>query len=790
MLKRTYSLTRAALHGLTILGIVFAAAASASPAYAAVPNNDLIANAVKINTAVYNGTVVDVAGATTSAADPIISCGASKHQDSVWYTFTPISSGEVRINTLNSQYDTVLAIFKGTPGALIEMGCNDNASGTTSAITMPLRGGIRYYIEVVRKNGTAITATADMRISYSYTNKVVLWSDTLGKKWDGSKTNLFTYSSGWQNYPVLGALLGNIQISNNVNNNMIAYFDGGSLDLTYATGLDMGNLDIYVDNVFQGTVGQNAAFSYPNTTPVLGPFSDNVHKLELRHSAGPSKVNFDFITVYAFPDVIPPAKITTLTATTGTSTGKVTLKWKAVGDDDMVGTATKYEVYYLPNPGFLPSCAQVMTTGSPYVIGVPNPAIAGAEQQMTLSGLVPGLKYYFCIRAVDEVGNAGTISNRATAIATAGTPWPTGIYDDIHQAWAYVGNWELINNPDARNNTVHVSKKIGDTASIYFTGDQFVYTYLTGPVNGLVDVYIDGVYTTTINQYSFFPDNNVYYTSPILADGPHYVQFVHMTQVQMTVDQIYVWTTTPPDFGPPDPIVDLLAVPGVNDGEVDLSWTSPGDDPGSVGTPEKYEIRYSSDPINNLEDWDLAQPVGAGLLPAPVAGGVVQNVTVNGLTPGAHYYFAVRSFDDAFYDVLSNTTDSDVTYTLGYAAAGTKYEDNDPIWFYSSLLPGWAVISDPAASGGAYHRITNAPAGSLARFWFNGTRFRVYFQKNVGYGRLDVYVDGVKIGQIVQTSTVATFSSQLFSGLAAGNHVVEFRVVGKKASIDAIHIMP
>lgn len=784
---RRYSPARAILHGLTILGIVSAAAASASPAYAAAPSNDLIANAVKITTAAYNGTVVDVAGATTSAADPVISCGASQHQDSVWYAFTPASSGEVSINTLNSQYDTVLAIYKGSPSALIEMGCNDNSGGITSAITMPLRGGVKYYIEVVRKNGTAITTTADLHISYSYTNKVVLWSDTVGKKWDGSKTTLFTYSAGWQTYPVLGAMLGNIQISNNVNNNMIAYFDGGSIDLTYATGLDMGNLDIYVDNVFQGTVGQNAAFSYPNTTSVLGPFSDNVHKLELRHSAGPSKVNFDFITVYAYPDVTPPAKITTLTATTGTSTGKVTLKWKAVGDDDMVGTATKYEIYYLPNPGVAPSCSTVSSTGAPYTYGLPTPLIAGSSQQITLSGLAPGLRYYFCMRAVDEAGNQGILSNRATAIATAGILYGTGTYDDANVAWNYTGNWKLVKNPDARYNTVHVSKKINNSASFYFTGSQFVFTYLTSSVGGLMDVYIDGVYTTTIDQYTFYP-NSFYYTSPILVKGPHLVQFVHKTQSRVTVDQIYIWA--PVDGGPPDPIVDLLAIPGANDGEVDLSWTSTGDDPGSVGTPEKYEIRYSATPITNLVDWKVAEPAGAALLPAPVAGGVLQTVTINGLTPGAHYYFAIRSYDDAWYDVLSNTTDSDVTYTGAYAVAG-NYQESHPNWKYSVSLPGWVTIINSHASGGKYRQIANAPTGSLARFWFNGTKFRLFFLKDVKYGKLVVYVDGKKRGTINQLNSVPLWKQYWESPIfVAGNHVVEFRVVGTRANIDYIRIFP
>ncbi|RJP48825.1 MAG: hypothetical protein C4583_13770 [Anaerolineaceae bacterium] len=785
--NRRYSLTRAALHGLTVLGILFAAAASTSPAYAVAPGNNSISNAIKITTAAYNGTVADVAGATTDAADPIISCGVSQHEDSVWYTFTPSSSGEVKINTINSQYDTILAVFKGTPNALIEMGCNDNSGGVTSAITLPLRGGVKYYIEVVRKAGTAIDPTDDMRISYTYVNKVVLWGKPLGKKWDASRPNLFAYSAGWQKmYPVLGALEGNIQISNNVNNNAIAYFDGGSFDLTYATGPDMGNLKVYVDNVLQVTIGQfNGTFSYPNvwSSPA---YSDNLHKLELRHATGPSKVNLDYITVYSFPDVVPPAKINTLTTATGASTGKITLKWKAVGDDGMVGTATRYKIRYFPFTGAAPSCTLDWGSGTPYTYGLPTPLVAGTQQQITLSGLVPGLRYDFCMAAVDEVGNMGVPSNRAWATATAGTPYGTGTYDDAHVGWSYVGNWELVKNPDARYNTVHVSSKIGDTASFYFTGSQFVFTYLTKAIGGLMDLYIDGVYTTTIDQYTFYP-NSFYYTSPILANGPHLVKFVHMTQTQVTVDQIYVWA--PADGGPPDPITDLAAVPGANNGEVDLSWTSTGDDPGNVGKAKNYEIRYSTTPINNLVDWDYAQPVG-GVFPPSVNGGAVQNVTATGLTPGARYFFAVRSFDNAWYDVISNTVASNVQYTGAYAAPGL-YQESHSIWQFSTIIPGWITINDANASGGAYRRITNAPAGSLARFWFNGTKFRLFFLKDKNYGKLVVYVDGKKRGTINQFNSVPLWKQSWLSPVfAAGNHVVEFRVQGTRANVDYIRIYP
>lgn len=783
---RRYSPGRALLHGMAILGMLIAAGVTTSPAYAA-PTNDFRANAINITTATYGVVIPDIISATTAANDQIIACGASKHEDSVWFTFTPLNSGVASINTFGSQYDTVLAVFKQNPlvpGALIEMGCNDNSIGAASAVALPLRGGIRYFIEVMRKTGTPIAPTANLRLSYAFAAKAVAWGDVLGRKWDANAANIFAYSSGWLDYPVSGALGNAIKVSSALNGNAIAYFDGGSFDLYYGIKPDSGVLDVYVDDAFQASIGQNGPFAYPNFVS-FGPYSDGIHKLELIHSGGGTEVNFDYIQVYAYPDVIAPARILNLAASTSLTTGKVTLTWTAVGDDVKVGTANHYALRYFVDP-FIPNCILDWGSGTPYIAGLPAPAVAGTTQQVTLEGLVPGLKYYFCIAAVDEVGNTGTPSNRVSAIASAGVPIGTGTYDDRHPAWVYAGNWKLVENDEARFNTLHTSRKIGNSATFSFTGDQFVFWYMTSGIGGQMDVYIDGVYAATIDQLTNDP-HSFKYTSPILAYGPHVVRFIHMTQIEVTVDQIFVWWAN--DGGSPDPIVDLAAVPGTNNGEVDLSWTSTGDDPGNVGKAKKYEVRYSSNPINTLEDWFHAKPVG-GVFPAPVNGGAVQSVTATGLTPGATYYFAVRSFDNAFYDVLSNTASSMVAYTGIYRPAGI-YEDHHSGWEYSTFLPGWLEIPDVNATLGHYRRIYNAPAGSFARFWFTGTQFTLVFLRSPEYGLLDVYVDGVKIGIINQEFSELVYKKYWTSPvLLLGNHVVEFRVMDDRANVDRIKIAP
>ena len=784
-------ITRTVLHGLTVLGVILAAGANTFTAYAAIPTNDKIENAAKITTNPYVGNVADVVPATTSATDPVLSCTGNKGQDSVWWTFVPPTSGEAWIHTNTSEYDTVLAVYKkdaANPGTMIELGCDDNSGdGSASSMLLPLRGGIRYYIEVVRKTGTAASSPDKAHIHYSFTAKTVAPSTPSGRKWDADETPLFSYSDGWSDFLWLGpppAHHNNIKISNNVNGTAVAYFDGGRIDVVYAVNTDMGSLDIFIDDVLMTTIGQGSgtpAYPLAWSSPAL---SDNVHKLTLRHGVGGTKANFDYIQVFSYPDVIPPGKITSLTAETGASTGKIILKWTATGDDLNVGTATEYDLRYFIYNGVAPDCVLDWASGGSYSGAMPVPGIAGSAQQVTLSGFAPGVKYYFCLAAVDEVGNVGTPSNRVSAVAKSGTNYGKGTYDDAHPGWTYVGNWELVNNPDARANTQHNSSKIDDFASFSFTGTHFVYTYITGAANGMVDVYIDNAYVTTIDQYTFYP-NSFSYTSPILVSGPHNVRFVHKSQALVTIDQIYIETDG--DGGAPDPITDLVAVPGPFDGEVKLTWTAHGDDPGNVGKAFKYEVRYSSTPINNEVDWDYALPVTTSNLPLPGNPGAIETMTATNLLPGAHYYFAVRTFDNSWYEVLSNTADSDVKYNGVYAGNGL-YEETHSIWKYYLT---WNNVTDANATAGHYRRANTTLANTAsARFWFNGSKFRLTFSRNTGYGLVDVYVDGVKVGTINQKGTSELWNQNWVWTGAAGMHVVEFRVVGTKATIDAIRIWP
>jgi hypothetical protein len=92
--------------------------------------------------------------ATTATDDPVFTCASGQKYKTVWYRFTPPQNGVLTVSTSGSNYDTVLAVWTGTRGSLVNPpgGCNDDVipgTTTTSLISdLNVSGGITYYIEV------------------------------------------------------------------------------------------------------------------------------------------------------------------------------------------------------------------------------------------------------------------------------------------------------------------------------------------------------------------------------------------------------------------------------------------------------------------------------------------------------------------------------------------------------------------------------------------------------------------------------------------------------------------
>jgi phosphodiesterase/alkaline phosphatase D-like protein len=114
-------------------------------------------------------------------------------------------------------------------------------------------------------------------------------------------------------------------------------------------------------------------------------------------------------TTLSAPDAIRPAPVATVTIT-GTTETSASLRWTAVGDDSLTGTATSYDVRYSSSPITESNWGSATQT-----TGEPTPTAPGTTQNMTVNGLTRQTTYYFAMKVSDDAGNVSALSNVVSA---------------------------------------------------------------------------------------------------------------------------------------------------------------------------------------------------------------------------------------------------------------------------------------------------------------------------------------------------------------------------------------
>jgi hypothetical protein len=130
---------------LVIMAVALAlAAGSISPAQAAAPSNDGPGGATAATGIGFTDSV-NVSQATSGSSDPT-DCA---NNASVWYRYRATTTQTINVNTMGSNYDTVLGVYTGRLGALTRVACrNWSRFNRQAALDLRVEEGKTYHFMV------------------------------------------------------------------------------------------------------------------------------------------------------------------------------------------------------------------------------------------------------------------------------------------------------------------------------------------------------------------------------------------------------------------------------------------------------------------------------------------------------------------------------------------------------------------------------------------------------------------------------------------------------------------
>jgi hypothetical protein len=151
-----------------------------------IPPNDFFADATLLTTTTNVSLTATNVLATSELNEPKHAGKTGGH--SLWWKWTAPANGELVINTVNSTFDTLLAVYTGTSvSSLTPVAANDDANPDqnifTSKVKLLVNAGTEYLIAVDGKNGATGVVQLSLAFSADSTDpKVVISSPKSGAK--------------------------------------------------------------------------------------------------------------------------------------------------------------------------------------------------------------------------------------------------------------------------------------------------------------------------------------------------------------------------------------------------------------------------------------------------------------------------------------------------------------------------------------------------------------------------------------------------------------------------------
>jgi hypothetical protein len=248
--------------------------------------------------------------ATSAADDPLFPLEVpSALYNTIWYQFTPELDGLLKVDTLGSDYDTVLAVWSvDQAGALGSkpVAWNDNAGfeGEDPENALPsyaeahVLGGTTYRVEIASKEELLTSDALIFNLGFWVGGNE---GDELVDDLDEAQID---YDKGWSVQSNENAVGGTWHQAKKPGAKAVFSFSGTNLDLFYNTLPKNGSLLVKLDNKLVANINQRSKTAAYRQHWSLGGLPDGEHTLTLINlNSKPS--NLDAIVVHVPAEIVP-----------------------------------------------------------------------------------------------------------------------------------------------------------------------------------------------------------------------------------------------------------------------------------------------------------------------------------------------------------------------------------------------------------------------------------------------------------------------------------------------------
>lgn len=468
--------------------------------------NDNFESATNITALPYSVTqAIHSRSATSQVSDPV-TCGASPDQ-TLWWKYKPTVSGYYQFNTYGSSFDTVLGVYRGdTPGALTQIGCNDDTlPNNTSILGAQLTGGQTYYI-VVDGFGSGWNDQV-------VTLNVRPGMEVLAADYQNNGAQI-SYSGTWATYALPSASGGNYAGTTDDSAFASFVFNGDAFELYRVVGPTQGDLEVWVDGAqidFDGAAGiQNlsnrAAVTTGNTVRTVFATYSGVHTVMLRRASGgvPGGISIDRIRVF---NTVVGNPVIALTDDRDLTRIKYYGTWftaPSPGSNANTVTYTANDGAYVSFRAKGSTITLYRTMGPGY--GTANVYVDGVFYGVMNNNSATGVKVPYIINnlspsehVIQIVNTTGSTLEFDAVLPSVAAPIAAKV-DERVATVGYTGVWTNYALPGAYLNGTRYSTDPSARVDFTFTGNILCIGYLAEPGGGSYNIIVDGLLVDTINS--------------------------------------------------------------------------------------------------------------------------------------------------------------------------------------------------------------------------------------------------------------------------------------------------